>query len=193
MLLLSDRLAEIIFYGACSHFVKQMQYCPSLCPVFSLFILLMVYLTETFATEAKNSSLHAGNLFILGPLLQTHTRSWKHNKKPLYLQRHRVKHSEFTSNLFEMQIVLQIGPPSSFTRPPINLFSLLFFSSLLLLKIPNYNFRPNQSSLTWALQHQVVTFIIRYSALLLLPSEALPGNRSFSVPIQIFYPPWDLT
>jgi len=63
-------------------------------------------LTQTIATEAKNSSLDAGNLVILGSLLQTHTRSWKDYEKPLYLQRHWVKHSVFASNLFEMQIVL---------------------------------------------------------------------------------------
>jgi len=99
MLFLTDRWAEIIFYAAGGHFLKQMQYCPSLCPMFSLFILFMDDLTETFATEAKNSSLYAGNLVILGPLLQTHTRLWKDYKKPnterswkayKNLQRHRV-------------------------------------------------------------------------------------------------------
>jgi len=131
---LSDRWTEITFYGAGSHFLKQMQYCPSLCPVFSLFILLMDYLTEIFATEAKTLSLYAGNLVILGSLLQTYTRSWKDYKKPLYLQSHWVKCSVFTSNLLEMQIVLQVGPPSSFIRPPTNLFSIPLFQLSLFIK-----------------------------------------------------------
>jgi len=58
-------------------------------------------LTEIFAMEAKNSSLYTGNLVILIPLLQIHTRSWKDYNKPLQLQKHWVKHSKFTSNLFE--------------------------------------------------------------------------------------------
>jgi len=59
-----DRRTEIIFYGTNSHFLKQVQYCLSLCPVFSLFILLMDDLAETFTTGAKKSSLFAGNLVI---------------------------------------------------------------------------------------------------------------------------------
>jgi len=113
--------------------------------LFSPFVLLIDDLTETFATGA-NSSYADTPLF--GPFLQTHSRSWKdYNKKPSYLHRYRVKHSVFTSNLFEMQIVHQIEHPS--TTP--NLFSTPF-----LLKIPSCNFRPNQPSLTSALSLQVV-------------------------------------
>jgi len=169
-----------------------MQYCPILCLVFCLFILLMDDLTETFATAAKNSSMYTGNLSsmytgnLIKSFFQTHTRSWKDYKKPLCLHRHRVKHSVFTSNLFEMQIVLQVGPSSSLTRLPTNLVSTPFFQ-LSLLKIPSCNFGPNQPSpfaLIPYLRHKILS-----SALLLLPSEALPENRSFSVPIQIFHSP----
>jgi len=59
---LSDRRAEIIFMVLVVTCWSKCNICPSLCSVFCLFTLLVDYLTETFATEAKNSSLYAGNL-----------------------------------------------------------------------------------------------------------------------------------
>jgi len=130
-------------------------------------MLLIDELNETFAMEAKNLSLHAGNLVKSSFTdMQGHGKT-KRGKKPFYLQRHCVKHSLFTRNLFEMQIVLQVEPPSSFTRLPTNYSALPFFNSLLLLKISSCNFRSNQPSpfaLIPALSLQVVTFIIGDSA-----------------------------
>jgi len=127
---LSDRWAEIIscVAGSCSFFdILQLFF------LFSLFVLFIDDLTETFAT-GTNSSYTDTSLF--GPLLQIHSRSWKNYKKPSYLHRHRIKHSVFTRNLFEIQTVHQVGHPST-TR---NLFSTSFP-----IKFLSCNFRPNQS------------------------------------------------
>jgi len=113
--------------------------------LFQPFVLLIDDLMNTFTTRG-NSSYADSSLF--GPLLQTHSRSWKDCKKPSYFHRYRVKHSVFTSNLFEMQIVHQVGSP--LTTP--NLFRIPF-----LLKISSCNFRPNQSSFTSALPLQAVS------------------------------------
>jgi len=95
---------------------------------FTLFVLLIDDLTETFATRVNSTNVDTS---LFGLLLQTHSKSWKDYNKPSYLHRHKVKHSVFISNLFEMQFILQVGPPSM----TLNLFSTPF-----LLKIRSCNF-----------------------------------------------------
>jgi len=95
------------------------------------------------------------------------------------------------SNLFKMQIFLQVGLLSSLHNPQLIQHSP-FFSFFLLLINPSCYFQPNKQTFSFcshlSTSSPSCNFIIGYSALLLLTSEATLGNLSFSVPIQIFLP-----
>jgi len=114
---LSDRWAEIIFCGTGSRSFST----------FSKFLLSSNFSYYSSMTSQRPSPQGPISPMLISRYLvffyrHTQGRSWKDSNRPSYLYRHRVKHSVFTSNLFEMQIVHQIIPP--YTTP--NLFSSFY-------------------------------------------------------------------